>query len=137
MADTIDGCNEKLGENKQTQSDGTMMRDLTWSHAEKVIAREAFRRALDREFRETITKTKEIAKNIEQPADLWELEGYLTDSRKEIDRQYDYRYSVLPLVFGNLVRRGRLRMEELSGLREDKLKAIRSYVRLFDDADAA
>jgi len=40
------------------QRDGTMMRDLTWSHAEKVIAREAFRRALDREFRETITKTK-------------------------------------------------------------------------------
>jgi hypothetical protein len=114
-----------------------MMRDLTWSHAEKVIAREAFRRALEREFREVIAKTKEIAKNIEQPADLWELEGYLTDSRKDIDRRYDYRYSVLPLVLGNLVRRGRLSMEELSGLREDKLKAIRSYVRLFDDVDAA
>jgi len=28
-------------------------------------------------------------------------------------------------------------MEELSGLREDELKAIRSYVRLFDDVDAA
>lgn len=116
---------------------GTLMRDLTWSHAEKVIAREAFRRALEREFREVITKTKEMAKNIEQPADLWELEGYLTDGRKDIDRRYDYRYSVLPLVFGNLVRQGRLSMEELSGLREDKLKAIRSYVRLFDDVDAA
>jgi hypothetical protein len=84
-----------------------------------------------------ITKTMEMAKNIEQPSDLWDLEGYLTDSRKDIDRRYDYRYSVLPLVFGNLVRRGRLSMEELSGLREDKLKAIRSYVRLFDEVDAA
>jgi len=52
-----------------------------------------------------------MAKNIEQPADLWELEGYLTDSRKDVDRRYDYRYSVLPLVFGNLVRQGRLSME--------------------------
>ncbi len=119
------------------QGGGTLMRDLTWSYAEKVIAREAFRRALEREFREVITKTKEMAKNIEQPADLWELEGYLTDSRKDVDRRYDYRYSVLPLVFGDLVRQGRLSMEELSGLREDKLKAIRSYVRLFDDVDAA
>jgi len=57
------------------QGADTMMRDLTWSHAEKVIARQAFRRALEREFREVSTKTKEIAKNIEQPADLWELEG--------------------------------------------------------------
>ena len=90
---------------------GTLMRDLTWSHAKKVIAREAFRRALGREFREVIAKTKEMAKNIEQPADLCELEGYLTDSRKDVDRRYDYRYSVLPLVFGNLVRQGRLSME--------------------------
>jgi hypothetical protein len=119
------------------QGGGRLMRDLTWSHAERVIAREAFRRALEREFREVITKTKEMAKNIEQPADLWELEGALSDSRKDIDRRYDYRYSVLPLVFGNLVRQGRLSMEELSGLWEDKLKAIRSYVRLFDDVDTA
>jgi hypothetical protein len=29
---------------------------------------------------------------------------------------YDYRYSVLPLVFGNLIREGRLSEEELHGL---------------------
>jgi hypothetical protein len=29
---------------------GRVMHNLTWSHAEKVIAREAFRRALEREF---------------------------------------------------------------------------------------
>ena len=116
---------------------GRMMRDLTWSHAEKVIAREAFRRALDREFQLVMRKTREMAKNIEQPSDLWELEDYLTRSRKEIDRQYDYRYSVLPHVFGNLVRRGRLSVEELHGLREDKLEAIRSSVRVFDTLDAA
>lgn len=119
------------------QTGRTTMRDLTWSHAEKVIAREAFRRALDREFQLVMRKTREMAKNTEQPSDLWELEAYLTRSRKDIDRQYDYRYSVLPLVFGNLVRRGRLSMEDLRGLREDKLEAIQSYVRVFGNLDAA
>lgn len=104
--------------------------DLRWSHAEKVVAREAFRRALEREFEKVIWKTKEMAAHVEQPSDLWELEGYLTQSRKEIDRKYDYRYSVLPLVFGKLIREGRLKEEELRGLGNDKLEAIRSYVRV-------
>jgi hypothetical protein len=116
---------------------GTLRCDLKWSHAEKVIAREAFRRALERELEQVITKTMEMAKKIEQPADLWDLESYLTDSRKQIDSQYDFRYSVLTLVFGNLVHRGRLSMDELRGLREDKLESIRSYVGLFDNVDAA
>ena len=39
--------------------------------------------------------------------------------------------------FLEILSAGPPQMEELSGLREDKLKAIRSYVRLFDDVDAA
>jgi hypothetical protein len=112
------------------QNRGGMMNDLRWSHAEKVVAREAFRRALQREFEEVIRKTRETAAQIEQPADLWDLEGYLTQARKEIDRKYDYRYSVLPLVFGKLIREGRLKEEELRGLGNDKLEAIRSHIRM-------
>jgi hypothetical protein len=106
------------------------MRDPKWSHAEKIVARRAFARALEREFEEVIREAKRMAGQIEQPSDLWELEVYLAESRKEIDRKYDYRYSVLLLVFGNLVRQGRLSEEELQGLTEDKLASIRSYVKL-------
>ncbi len=77
-----------------------MVRHLKWSHAEKQIARKAFELALDREFQSVIRNAKEMASKIEQPADLWELEHYLTQSRKKIDRRYDYRYSVLIDVFG-------------------------------------
>ena len=68
-----------------------------------------------------------MASQINEPADLWELEHYLTQRRKEINRKYDYRYSQLTHVFGRLLHERRLSEEELHGLREDKLKSIRSF----------
>ena len=63
------------------------------------------------------------------------MEYYLTQRRKEIDRKYDYRYSRLTQVFGRLLYEKRVREEELRGLREDKLKAIRSLAKfLAEDA---
>ena len=73
----------------------TMIRSLKWSSAEKVIARKAFEQALQQELEAIIRQAKKMAARIEQPSDLWELERYLIERRKEIDRQYDYRYSVL------------------------------------------
>jgi hypothetical protein len=111
-------------------------RDLKWSHTEKGIARRAFEPALDRDFQAVIRTAKVMAGKIEQPADLWNLESYLTESRKEIDRKYDYRYLVLIAVFGRFVREGRLSEEELRGLGEDKLEFIRSYVKVMGPLDS-
>jgi hypothetical protein len=55
----------------------------------------------------------------------------------EIDRKYDYRYSQLTHVFGRLLYEKRLREEELRGLREDKLKPIRSFAKFLADDAAA
>jgi hypothetical protein len=107
----------------------------TWSKSEKAIARTAFDAALKRELQDVMRKTKQMANQIKEPADVWELEHYLTERRKEIDRKYDYRYSQLTHVFGRLLHEKRLREEELRGLREDKLKSIRSLAKfLAEDA---
>jgi len=103
----------------------------TWSKSEKAIARTAFDAALKRELQDVMRKTKQMANQIKEPADVWELEHYLTERRKEIDRKYDYRYSQLTHVFGRLLYEGRVSEEELSGLREDKLKPIRSLAEFF------
>src|SRR6266566_4723768 len=103
---------------------GTAMRDLKWSPAEKAIARKAFDRALGRELEAVILETKSKAAKIQERSGLWALEQYLTQRRQEIDRKYDYRYSVLPLVFGSLLHEGRLSGLELEGLGEDKLAYI-------------
>ncbi len=97
-----------------------------WSKAEKTIARTIFDAALKRELQEVIQEAKRMANQIEEPADLWDLEHYLTERRKEINRKYDYRYSQLTHVFGRLLYEGRVTEQELHGLRTDKLKSIHS-----------
>jgi hypothetical protein len=110
--------------------------DLRWSRSEKTIARTAFDAALGRELHEVIQEAKQMASKIRQSSDLWELEHYLTQRRKEIDRKYDYRYSELTHVFGRLLHEGRLSEGELQDLREDKLEAIRSYAKFLARMDA-
>src|SRR5580693_5562530 len=106
-----------------------------WSRSEKAIARKAFDAALGQELHEVIQEAKRMANEIQQSSDLWDLEHYLTQRRKEIDREYDYRYSRLTHVFGRLLHENRLNEEELRGLGEDKLKSIRSLAKfLAEDA---
>jgi hypothetical protein len=107
----------------------THLRDMKWTPAEKAIARKAYESALQQELAAVIRETKEIAANIKQVSDVWDLEHHLTQLRQEIDRQYDYRYSVLLEVFGNLIRKGRIREEDLRGLGDDKLDYIQAYAK--------
>ena len=107
-----------------------------WSRSEKIVARAAFDAALKRELQEVMQEAKQMANQINEPADLWDLEHYLTHSRKEIDRKYEYKYSQLTQVFGRLLHEQRLSEEELHGLREDKLNSIRSFARFLSE-DAA
>jgi hypothetical protein len=78
----------------------------------------------NRIWKRSCGKQRRSLRTIEQPSDLWELERYLTERRKEIDRQYDYRYSVLLSVFADLIQKGRLREQDLQGLSAEKLRHI-------------
>jgi hypothetical protein len=118
-----------------TQDSYPYQNEPIWSKSEKIIARKAFDAALGQELHEVMQEAKKMASQIQQSSDLWDLEHYLTERRKEINRKYDYRYSQLRHVFGRLLHEGRLREEELRGLREDKLKPIRSLAKfLAEDA---
>jgi Photoprotection regulator fluorescence recovery protein len=114
----------------EVQDGYTTMRNLKWSPAEKAVARKAFDAALQRELAAVVRKAKEIAAKIQQPSELWELERYLTQRRQEIDRRYNYRYSVLIFVFADLIRKGQLGEEELRGLGQDKIEYILGLVQL-------
>src|SRR6266478_1684730 len=108
----------------------------TWSKPEKAVARAAFDAALGRELHEVIQKAKQMANEIQRSSDLWDLEHYLTQRRKEIDRKYDFRGSRLTDVLGRLLYENRLGEEDLRGLREEKMKSIRSFAQFLRDGAA-
>ena len=110
--------------------------DLPWSRSEQIIARTVLDASLKRELRAVVKEAKLKANQIKEPADVWELERYLTQRRKDIDRKYEFRSSRLTQVFGTLLFEGRIREEELRGLRDDKMKAIRSCAAVLSE-DAA
>ena len=107
-----------------------------WSRSEKAIARKAFDAALKRELHEVMQETKQIASHINEPDDLWDLERYLTERRKDIDRKYDARGSRLKDVLGRLLYENRLEEEDLRGLREEKMKSIRAFAQFLRDGAA-
>ena len=107
-----------------------------WSRSEKAIARTAFDAALGRELHEVIQEAKRMANEIQRSSDLWDMEHHLTKRRKEIDSRYDFRSSRLTDVLGRLLYEHRLSEEDLRGLREEKMKSIRSFARFLRDAAA-
>jgi len=119
-----------------TQERYPYQNEPTWSKSEKAIARRLFDAALKRELHEVMQEAKQKANQIKEPADVWELERYLTQRRKDVDRRYDFRSSRLTRVFGSLLCERRITQEKLRGLREDKVKVIRSCAKVLSE-DAA
>lgn len=74
-----------------------------WSRPERATARKVFDAALQRELQDVVQKAKQMANQIREPADVWELESYLTRRRKDIDGKYDFRTSRLTRAFGRLL----------------------------------
>ena len=101
------------------------MNDLEWSHSEKKIARRAFDAALARELAALLVSVKQRAAGACEPDDIWVLYDFLTATRKELDRKYDYRYSQLVFVLARLVGEKWITLGDLEGLKEDKLADIR------------
>ena len=119
-----------------TQNTYPYQNEPIWSRSEKAIARKAFDAALKRELHELMQEAKQIAGQIKQPSDLWDLQGCLARRRKEIDYKYNYRYSHLTQVFGRLLYETRVSEEELRGFSEDKLKTIRSFAKFLAEDTA-
>jgi len=110
-----------------------------WTAVEKKAARRAFDDALGRNLSAIIAEAKRRMVNVADPSDLWEVEAYLTESRKTVDRVYQYRYSDLLRVFSVLMRDGWLKEADLVGLDPDKIADIKAFAeslrKMFDDAE--
>jgi photoprotection regulator FRP-like protein len=89
-----------------------------------------------RELQDATQKAKQMANQIKEPAGVWELERYLTQRRKDIDRKYEFRSSRLTQVFGMLWYERRITKEELAAYNRNSTKKIRSCAKMLSE-DAA
>ncbi|MDM8348734.1 hypothetical protein P8H27_07455 [Pseudomonas sp. sp1636] len=106
------------------------MHDLKWLAAEKKLAHRVFEAALTTELAEIMADFKARAAAITEPQEMWPLQEYLARQQREIERKYDYRYSQLLFVFGQLIREGRVQEAQLTGLSEEKLGYIQQIASL-------
>lgn len=106
------------------------MHGSRWSESEKRLARRVFEQSLKAELVEIMAEFKARAVAAEEPEDMWSIQDHLQRKRREIDEKYDYRYSQLLVVFGRLLREGRVQETELAGLAEEKLSYVRRIASL-------
>lgn len=106
------------------------MGDIKWSQSEKKAARAVFDAALQRECAVILSKLKELAASAKTPQDMWEIEEYIAEHRRQIDSKYDFRYSQLIQVFGRLLRENWIEEEELQALSPEKLAWIQRIATL-------
>jgi len=102
-------------------------KELKWSATEKKIARSAFDLALKNEMTKLkIELCQKVSKTMTNK-EVWALEEFLSKYRKDFDNKYDYRYSQLLRVFGILIYEGFISLDDLEGLADDKIEAIKIF----------
>ena len=82
------------------------------------------------EYVALLQKLKDMSQKAKNPGDIWTIHDFLSQQRKTMDQKYDYRYSQLIFVFGRLIREKWIDENDLEGLNEEKLNAIRYIASL-------
>src|SRR6185436_6839851 len=112
------------------------LRDLHWSQGEKKCARAAFDVAIVRECAAIRKQVEGMLRGSAEPEEIWRIDDFLSEKRKEFERKYDFRYSVLIGVFGRLLYEGWVTEADLAGLKADKLEFIQTIAAMDRQRDA-
>jgi hypothetical protein len=96
------------------------------------VARRAFELALERECMSISAHAKKLMAQDSTPGAVWKVHDYLSAKRKMVDTKYDYRYSVLLVVFARLIVERWLSLDDLAGLGDEKIERINSVTGIKD-----
>ena len=110
--------------------------ELHWSHKEKSVARAAFDAALARETSAIRKEVEAVLQGSKEPNAVWDILELLSRKQREVERKYDYRYSVLIGVFARLLFEGWIAESDLAGLGAEKLQLIRRSAETVKELDA-
>jgi hypothetical protein len=104
--------------------------EYTWSKKEKEMARKIYDTAYRKEMIQIKDEISKLISKYNGPNDIWKIHDYLTEKREEIDLKYDYRYSVIMIVFGRLFEEGIISEEHIQGLSEEKINRIKEIAEI-------
>ena len=62
---------------------------------------------------------------MEDPKEIWKIYDYLKKKRRDMDSKYDYRYLILIIVLGKLMKEGLILDSDIDKLSQDKIDAIK------------
>ncbi|WP_081699682.1 hypothetical protein [Picosynechococcus sp. NKBG15041c] len=96
-----------------------------WSLQEEAIAKTAFDLSYRREIAAVMAEAKRQADEAQEPADLWQLNDFLSARRHYLDGKYDFSPESLVFTFAQLIKEGWLELQELDGISAEKLSKIR------------
>lgn len=108
---------------------------LHWTKSEKQTARRIFDKALDAHCAAITAEVKRMIANLTHPSEIWRIHDYLSEHRRDVDRTYDYRYSMLPMVFARLLSEGRLREADLADFDQKKIDSIKDLAAFMSRRD--
>lgn len=100
---------------------------MDYTKSEKKVAKELFELALQRDYQRLQEDIKQY--KCDTPESIWDLRSFLNKKAKEFDNKYDYRYSVLDIVFMGLLREELLHIDELKGLSQERQKYLIDIVQ--------
>ncbi len=104
--------------------------DVQWSSSEKKIAKDALKKAYDREVDSLLKYVKGHLNKLMHLEDVWQLHDLLSARRHDIDGKYDDREAFLMFTLSKLIKDGLLKKEELAGLTADKRAKVNLLSRM-------
>ena len=110
-------------------------REPHWSHGEKKTARVAFDTALARETAAVRKEVEAMLQRSKEAQAVWDVHEFLSKKLRELERKYDYRYSVLVGVFGRLLSEGWITDADLAGLSAQKVELVRRIAGIAKELD--
>lgn len=108
---------------------------MRWTKSEKETARRIFDKALNAQCVAITTEVKHMVASLSHPSDVWRVHDYLSEHRRAVERTYDYRYSRLPVVFGQLLCDGWLTEADFAGLHQEKIDSIKDLASFMSRRD--
>ena len=101
-----------------------------FSAMEETVAKQALKKAYERETSALIAHVHDRANSITELEDLWYLHDLLSTKRYEIDGKYAYNFSTLVFDCARLVKEKWLHLDDLQGLKPEILSKISAIARM-------